>query len=713
MAPRWFMKNALVRTGLLVLTVVAAGALGACSDAPMDPGQDMPAAEAPPADLSFAPADPYVPGRVLVRFKPGANAQGIIQGAGAEFARDMVLGIKILKVPEGAELRVVQALSKNPNVEFAEPDFVRTFGDPAVMPVNDPFVGYKWDLDNDGNIYSTTGDVLATTGAADADMDWREAVEALASSNGSARIGIMDTGIRNDHQEFQGRIAAQYDFFDGDGNAEDDNGHGTHVAGIAAASTNDGLGVPGVAYTGNVEFAIAKVCGESGWGPFVSYGCPLSAIADGIVWAVDNGAHVLNLSLGGGSGSDAEQSALQYARSNNVLPFCATGNDNGAVSYPAAFPECVAVGATDWSDNRASYSNYGSAIEISAPGGDDESPDGYSYILSSYNGGPDSYAFLAGTSMATPQATGLGALLHVLGVADDDAKLSNMKSTADDLGASGWDQYFGEGRINVYAAVAAATGGGTTNQAPTASFTYTCTDLACDFDGTGSSDSDGSISSYAWAFGDGATATGSTASHTYAAGGTYTVTLTVTDNEGAAGSGEQDVTVTDGTANSAPTADFTYAVTDLTVDFTDQSSDSDGEVVSWDWDFGDGGTSTAQSPSYTYAAGDTYTVTLTVTDDDGATDSISQDVTVTEPSTGDFTLSVTAYKNRGRQYADLFWSGATSTNVDVYRDGTVVATTANDGTYTDITGQRGGGSAVYQVCEAGTSTCSNEVTANW
>ena len=713
MAPRWFMKNALVRTGLLVLTVVAAGALGACSDAPMDPGQDMPAAEAPPADLSFAPADPYVPGRVLVRFKPGANAQGIIQGAGAEFARDMVLGIKILKVPEGAELRVVQALSKNPNVEFAEPDFVRTFGDPAVMPVNDPFVGYKWDLDNDGNIYSTTGDVLATTGAADADMDWREAVEALASSNGSARIGIMDTGIRNDHQEFQGRIAAQYDFFDGDGNAEDDNGHGTHVAGIAAASTNDGLGVPGVAYTGNVEFAIAKVCGESGWGPFVSYGCPLSAIADGIVWAVDNGAHVLNLSLGGGSGSDAEQSALQYARSNNVLPFCATGNDNGAVSYPAAFPECVAVGATDWSDNRASYSNYGSAIEISAPGGDDESPDGYSYILSSYNGGPDSYAFLAGTSMATPQATGLGALLHVLGVADDDAKLSNMKSTADDLGASGWDQYFGEGRINVANAVAAATGGGPINSPPTASFTYGCTDLACDFEGTGSSDSDGSISSYAWTFGDGATATGSTASHTYAAGGTYTVTLTVTDNEGATGSDAQDVTVTDGTANSAPTADFTYAVTDLTVDFTDQSSDSDGEVVSWDWDFGDGGTSTAQSPSYTYAAGDTYTVTLTVTDDDGATDSISQDVTVTEPSTGDFTLSVTAYKNRGRQYADLFWSGATSTNVDVYRDGTVVATTANDGTYTDITGQRGGGSAVYQVCEAGTSTCSNEVTANW
>jgi len=714
MAPRWFMKNALVRTGLLVLAVVAAGALGACSDAPMDPGQDMPAAEAPPADLSFAPADPYVPGRVLVRFKPGANAQGIIQGAGAEFARDMVLGIKILKVPEGAELRVVQALSKNPNVEFAEPDLIRTFGEPAAMPVNDPYVGYKWDLDNDGNIYSSTGDVLATTGAADADMDWREAVEALASSNGTARIGIMDTGIRNDHQEFQGRIAAQYDFFDGDSNAEDDNGHGTHVAGIAAASTNDGLGVPGVAYTGNVDFAIAKVCGESGWGPFVSYGCPLSAIAEGIVWAVDNGAHVLNLSLGGGSGSDAEKSALQHARDNNVLPFCATGNDNGAVSYPAAFPECVAVGATDWSDDRASYSNYGSAIEISAPGGDDESPDGYSYILSSYNGGATSYAFLAGTSMATPQATGLGALLHVLGVADDDAKLSNMKSTADDLGASGWDPYFGEGRINVAAAVAEATGGGPTNQAPTASFTSSCTDLNCTFDGTGSSDPDGDALSYSWDFGDGATATGATASHTYAADGTYTVTLTVSDGD-LSDAQSQSVTVSSGPTNQAPTASFTYSCTDLTCTFDGTgSSDPDGDALSYSWEFGDGATATGATASHTYAAGGTYTVTLTVTDNEGATASDAQDVTVTESSTG-FTLSVNAYKVRGTQYADLFWDGATSEKVDIYRDREVVVSdTPNDGEYLEhTTGQKGGGSAVYQVCEAGTTTCSNEVTAVW
>ncbi|MFW5947855.1 MAG: S8 family serine peptidase, partial [Gemmatimonadota bacterium] len=542
--------------------VLAAGlGLAACGDEPMAPGESGLAPDAPALSQQRS-ADPFVEGRVLARFTPGANAAAVAARAGASVQRELVLGIKVLNVPAGREITVARALSNNPNVEFAEPDYLRTFGDPAVMPVNDPFIGYKWDLDNDGNIYDSQGNVLATTGAADADMDWREAVEAVSSSNGSARIGIMDTGIRNDHEELTGRIAAQYDFFDGDSNAEDDNGHGTHVAGIAAAATDNDTGTAGVAYTGNVDFAIAKVCGQSNPGPY-GYGCPLSAIAEGIVWAVDNGANVLNLSLGGGSGSDAEQSALQYARDNGVLPFCAAGNDGGAVSYPAAFPECVAVSATDWGDDLASYSNFGPEVELAAPGGDDEDPDGYSYILSSYNESSSSYAFLAGTSMASPQAAGLGALLHVLGVTDDDAKLSTMKSTADDLGAAGSDDEFGAGRINVYAAVIAADGGEPTNSPPTASFTYSCTDLSCDFDGSGSSDSDGSIASYEWDFGDGNTGTGQTTSHSYASGGTYTVTLTVTDDDGATDAEAQDVSVTDGATNSPPTASFTYSCTDL------------------------------------------------------------------------------------------------------------------------------------------------------
>jgi PKD repeat protein len=252
--------------------------------------------------------------------------------------------------------------------------------------------------------------------------------------------------------------------------------------------------------------------------------------------------------------------------------------------------------------------------------------------------------------------------------------------------------------------------GGTTNNPPTADFTYTTTDLTADFTDQ-STDSDGSISSWLWDFGDEATSTAQNPSHTYATDGTYTVSLTVTDDDGVTDTTSQDVTVSSSTTNSPPTADFMYTTTDLTADFKDESTDSDGSVVSWSWDFGDGATSTAQNPSHTYATDGTYTVSLTVTDDDGATDTTSQDVTVS--SAGGITLTATGYKVRGRHTVDLEWSGATSTNVDIYRDGALIKTSANDGFYTDGMDNRGPGSYTYQVCEEGTSTCSNEATVTF
>jgi subtilisin family serine protease len=166
--------------------------------------------------------------------------------------------------------------------------------------------------------------------------------------------------------------------------------------------------------------------------------------------------------------------------------------------------------------------------------------------------------------------------------------------------------------------------------------------------------------------------------------------------------------------NAPPTAGFTYSCTELTCEFTDASTDDDGTIASWSWAFGDGDTSTAQNPSRTYAAAGTYTVSLTVTDDDGATGSTSQNVTVSETPAGDLTLSATGYKIRGRQNVDLSWSGASSTNVDVRRDGAIIATTANDGAYTDAIGTVGGGGYTYQVCEAGSTTaCSNEATVTF
>ena len=250
--------------------------------------------------------------------------------------------------------------------------------------------------------------------------------------------------------------------------------------------------------------------------------------------------------------------------------------------------------------------------------------------------------------------------------------------------------------------------GGGGNNPPVASFTSSCPDLTCTFTDT-STDSDGTVTGWAWDFGDGNTSTEQSPSHTYAAGGNYTVTLTATDDGGATDTTTDTVMVTDPNANTPPTASFTSSCTELTCTFDGSgSSDSDGTITAYDWNFGDGNTASGATTSHTYAASGTFNVSLTVTDDDSATDTAGDSVTVT--AAGDISLSASGFKVRGRQRANLTWTGATSSNVDIYRDGSLITTTANDGAYEDNIGSRGGGSYVYQVCEAGTSTCSNTAT---
>lgn len=190
-----------------------------------------------------------------------------------------------------------------------------------------------------------------------------------------------------------------------------------------------------------------------------------------------------------------------------------------------------------------------------------------------------------------------------------------------------------------------------TNQAPTADFTCTTSNLSADFTDQ-SWDSDGNITAWVWDFGDGTSSTAQNPSHTYASGGTYTVTLTVTDDDDATDTTSQSVTVSTSTTNSPPTADFTYTTSDLTVVFADQSSDSDGSIKARVWDFGDGASSTAQNPSHTYAGGGAYTVTLTVTDDDNATDTDIVIITVTAGSTNTVTVSHILMKDKvaGKNY---------------------------------------------------------------
>lgn len=163
--------------------------------------------------------------------------------------------------------------------------------------------------------------------------------------------------------------------------------------------------------------------------------------------------------------------------------------------------------------------------------------------------------------------------------------------------------------------------------------------------------------------------------------------------------------------NSAPVASFTYSCSALVCNFTDTSTDSDGAISARSWDFGDGATSTAANPSHTYAAGGSYTVSLTVTDDSGSTGATSQTVSVSAGATA-ITLAVTGAKVKGVATADLTWSGATSADVDVFRNGAVIVTTANDGAYTDTIG-RARGTYTYKLCEAGTSACSNEASVTF
>jgi len=253
-----------------------------------------------------------------------------------------------------------------------------------------------------------------------------------SGSGTGVKIAIIDTGVQKDHPDLVANLSTGYDFVNNDSDANDDNGHGTHVAGIATATLNQ-AGTVGVSNTSKI--IPVKVLNAQGYGY-------LSDVAKGIYYAADNGARVINLSLGAPTDSSLLKDAVNYATKKGVLVVAAAGNDSGApCSYPASYSNVICVMATDSRNMLASFSNIGG--ELSAPG---------VYNYSTYLG--STYRYLSGTSMATPHVAGASALLFSICPTCTSSEITQLlESTAIDLGEPGKDILFGYGLIDLTSAV--------------------------------------------------------------------------------------------------------------------------------------------------------------------------------------------------------------------------------------------------------------------
>lgn len=255
------------------------------------------------------------------------------------------------------------------------------------------------------------------------------------------KVAVVDTGIDLKHPDLINNIKGGYNAINPLKSANDDNGHGTHVAGIIAA-TDNAIGVVGVGP--KIDLYAVKVLNAAGSGY-------LSDIIEGLDWAITNGIQVVNMSLGTSSDIQSFHDAVIRTNQAGITQVAAAGNSGGAVNYPAAYPETIAVSATDSSDNIASWSSRGPEVDLAAPGVN---------IYSTYKG--QTYKTLSGTSMASPHAAGAAALVLSVPAKCDfnlDGKCSpvevqqRMEATAADLGDYGKDVLYGAGLVNAYAAV--------------------------------------------------------------------------------------------------------------------------------------------------------------------------------------------------------------------------------------------------------------------
>lgn len=340
-------------------------------------------------------------GEVIVKFKDKvvvSDEASTVQSVEGEVLPDgkVKSDFKLLKVKDVE--KALEKLKKNPNVEYAEPNYVFT----KTWTPNDTFYNnYQYGIKNTYTNYA-----------------WD-----VARGSSSQEIAVIDTGVDYTHPDLDGKTIRGYDFVDNDYDPMDLDGHGTHVAGIAAAETNNATGIAGTAP--NTRILAVRVLGADGSGT-------LTDIADGIRYAADAGAEVINLSLGCDCSTTTLQNAVNYAWNKGVVLVAAAGNDGVRTTFePASYSNVIAVGAVDSSNRKASFSNYGTWVDVVAPGVD---------IASTYPG--NRYVYLSGTSMASPYVAGLAALLKGQGRSNVQVRQA-IEYTADAVYGTGTYSTYG------------------------------------------------------------------------------------------------------------------------------------------------------------------------------------------------------------------------------------------------------------------------------